>query len=77
MRVIHFMCYSDRGVQSQVLKEPADITGRVLLVIFDCLWALGEVTKDHRKVTATPVSKENKETQGTTSWSALIQPPER
>lgn len=56
-----------------MLKDLADITGRSLLVIFDYLWTLGEATKDHRKVIATPVSREgNKETQGTTSWSAKL-----
>lgn len=39
-----------------MLKELADIIGRSFLVTFDCLWLLGEVTEDHRKVAVIPES---------------------
>jgi len=47
-----------------VLKEPADVIAETLSIIFERSWRTGEVPKDWRKASVTPVFKKGKEDPG-------------
>ncbi|GAB0204278.1 mitochondrial enolase superfamily member 1 [Grus japonensis] len=48
------------GMQPQVFRELADVTPRLLSVIFERSWRSGEVPEDWRKANVTPVFKKGK-----------------